>query len=267
MKKRKEQKNQMIALDNKKSKTVKTKKTVIVKDKDGGEALKIDNEIDLKEIVKSLELVKLKSDILTHKFLAHKEQETIEAVMEMSRQFMEVESENIKSNNCFEEMGNLFEEYVNDKFLNSNILEDMVFVFQTCIALAIADSFNNNSLKLVYDDDQPYVVAMGISVVAEGIYGGAKRALTGEDTEEYNEEDDEEGNGIDIKKTKIVRSLKERRLATYQTWEEMLSRCEDPDNPEYKNEGAKGITVCDRWNPKKGGSFENFVEDMGLIPD
>ena len=27
------------------------------------------------------------------------------------------------------------------------------------------------------------------------------------------------------------------------------------------------VVVCDRWNPRSGGSFENFVEDMGERPE
>lgn len=46
----------------------------------------------------------------------------------------------------------------------------------------------------------------------------------------------------------------------------MRRRCYDPKNNRYKRYGLLGITVCDRWNPLKGGSFENFLEDMGPCP-
>jgi hypothetical protein len=53
---------------------------------------------------------------------------------------------------------------------------------------------------------------------------------------------------------------------TYKAWRGMLQRCLNPNNPFYqKHEG--NIQVCDRWNPARGGSFANFLEDMGRKPD
>ena len=49
---------------------------------------------------------------------------------------------------------------------------------------------------------------------------------------------------------------------TYQTWHSMLGRCYQESNASYKNYGAKGITICDRWH-----KFENFFEDMGVRPE
>ena len=42
----------------------------------------------------------------------------------------------------------------------------------------------------------------------------------------------------------------------------MRRRCENPNSTNYKNYGARGIKVCDRWQ-----SFENFLADMGEKPD
>lgn len=50
--------------------------------------------------------------------------------------------------------------------------------------------------------------------------------------------------------------------AEYQTWRNMIRRCFDPSNVSYKNYGARGITVCERWM-----KFENFLSDMGSKPD
>ena len=44
----------------------------------------------------------------------------------------------------------------------------------------------------------------------------------------------------------------------YHTWENMRSRCNNKNNPVYKNYGGRGIRVCERWN-----SFGNFLADMG----
>ena len=46
----------------------------------------------------------------------------------------------------------------------------------------------------------------------------------------------------------------------YQTWKNMIERCYNPKNPYYKNYGAKGITVCDRWK-----KFDNFLYDYDKI--
>jgi hypothetical protein len=42
----------------------------------------------------------------------------------------------------------------------------------------------------------------------------------------------------------------------------MLSRCSNPNEPEYANYGARGIFVCDRWRD----SFKAFFSDMGPKP-
>lgn len=48
---------------------------------------------------------------------------------------------------------------------------------------------------------------------------------------------------------------------TYRSWNSMIQRCRDEQNASYKNYGAKGIYVCDRWK-----IFENFLQDMGERP-
>jgi hypothetical protein len=45
-----------------------------------------------------------------------------------------------------------------------------------------------------------------------------------------------------------------------------MERCCNPNTLAWPNYGGRGVTVCDRWNPRKGGSFENFYADMGDPP-
>lgn len=52
----------------------------------------------------------------------------------------------------------------------------------------------------------------------------------------------------------------------YWVWRTMLSRCYNKNHVSYNNYGASGVTVCDRWNPQNGGSFENFYKDLGPRP-
>lgn len=48
-----------------------------------------------------------------------------------------------------------------------------------------------------------------------------------------------------------------KRHPLYLAWSAMRQRCENPNARAYKNYGARGIKVCDRW-----GRFENFRDDM-----
>ena len=54
---------------------------------------------------------------------------------------------------------------------------------------------------------------------------------------------------------------------TYYSWKNMLTRCRNPNFSNWKYYGGRGITVCDRWDTRKGGSFANFLEDMGERPE
>lgn len=45
----------------------------------------------------------------------------------------------------------------------------------------------------------------------------------------------------------------------YGVWRSMIDRCRLPSHQAWHNYGARGITVCDRWQE----SFANFWEDMG----
>lgn len=46
-------------------------------------------------------------------------------------------------------------------------------------------------------------------------------------------------------------------LDFYRRWSDMRYRCSNPNFAAYKDYGARGITVCDRWQ-----TFANFYEDM-----
>ena len=52
----------------------------------------------------------------------------------------------------------------------------------------------------------------------------------------------------------------------YFSWMSMLARVRNPKATGYKNYGGKGVGVSDRWNPRCGGSFLNFLADMGRRP-
>lgn len=48
----------------------------------------------------------------------------------------------------------------------------------------------------------------------------------------------------------------------YSTWKNMRQRCNNPNRPDFKNYGGRGIKVCEEWN-----SFLQFCEDMGVKPE
>ena len=52
-----------------------------------------------------------------------------------------------------------------------------------------------------------------------------------------------------------------RQSPTYVSWAMMMSRCFYPKNISFKNYGANGIGVCERWL-----RFENFLADMDIRP-
>lgn len=49
---------------------------------------------------------------------------------------------------------------------------------------------------------------------------------------------------------------------TYNTWIHMRARCNNPSNDSYYLYGARGISVCPRWD-----SFATFLSDMGERPE
>lgn len=47
----------------------------------------------------------------------------------------------------------------------------------------------------------------------------------------------------------------------HKSWSNMHQRCANPKDSAYNHYGARGVSVCDRWE-----SFETFLDDMGPIP-
>lgn len=61
---------------------------------------------------------------------------------------------------------------------------------------------------------------------------------------------------------------KDRDMRTYRTWNGMIGRCYRDKSKSWKNYGARGIRVCDRWRIGENGKhpYQYFVEDMGIRP-
>jgi hypothetical protein len=54
---------------------------------------------------------------------------------------------------------------------------------------------------------------------------------------------------------------------TWVSWQSMLNRCRYETTNDYDLYGGRGVYVCARWDPEQGGSFENFLADMGERPE
>ena len=67
--------------------------------------------------------------------------------------------------------------------------------------------------------------------------------------------------GIDNGNFKHGHTIGYKETPTYNSWERMIERCNNPKHDAYKYYGGRGIKVCDRWL-----KFENFLADMGERP-
>ena len=64
-------------------------------------------------------------------------------------------------------------------------------------------------------------------------------------------------------KTRVIKKHGMVDTHEYHAWNGMRQRCYNKNSPKYKNYGARGIRVCERWLH----SFENFYADMGKSPE
>jgi hypothetical protein len=62
-------------------------------------------------------------------------------------------------------------------------------------------------------------------------------------------------------RTKAKRTHGKSLTTEYKIWQGMHQRCGNPNDKNYPDYGARGISVCERWS-----EFEFFYEDMGQRP-
>lgn len=61
------------------------------------------------------------------------------------------------------------------------------------------------------------------------------------------------------------KDIVDRITISHTVWRNLFRRCYEPKCDDYKNYGARGITVCNRWHGDEG--FYNFISDVGLRPN
>lgn len=61
--------------------------------------------------------------------------------------------------------------------------------------------------------------------------------------------------------TRGTHGMSVERPSVYMVWQNMLNRCRSVKDKDFKNYGARGIVVCDRWK-----DFAKFYADMGDKP-
>lgn len=66
----------------------------------------------------------------------------------------------------------------------------------------------------------------------------------------------------------IRRRHGQRNTPEWASWMGAKGRCFNRANPDFRNYGGRGITVCDRWvyGDGKRSGFECFLTDMGRKP-
>lgn len=56
--------------------------------------------------------------------------------------------------------------------------------------------------------------------------------------------------------------VRQNRSPEYAIWWGIVTRCENPNSPNFEDYGGRGITLCDHWRK----SFAHFLADMGARP-
>ena len=64
------------------------------------------------------------------------------------------------------------------------------------------------------------------------------------------------------KRQKVYQKGYDKKNPERYIWCAMRQRCCNPNNPDYKYYGGRGIKVCDRWL----NSFKDFLKDVGKRP-
>ena len=66
-----------------------------------------------------------------------------------------------------------------------------------------------------------------------------------------------------LAKRKEYKEFRKEFKPLYDTWVSMKQRCYNPNHKAYKDYGARGIKICERWF----NSYENFEKDMHIRPE
>ena len=154
-----------------------------------------DHERELIDTVKSLSMTIEKCAIIAMKVLQHEDEEVINLIGEIADRLESVDKHDVEHKDCYASMIYVVEDFIKDKFLNADILKTVHIVFDLSICMAIADASDNQSLGQVYNDDQLFVIALGLNIIGEGVNKGIKIILEDgakNDIEKYEDQIEDE---------------------------------------------------------------------------
>ena len=57
-------------------------------------------------------------------------------------------------------------------------------------------------------------------------------------------------------------NTRKKTTSEYIAWNNMIARCENPNDPRYNTYGKRGVVVCEGWR----NSFKSFLEHIGARP-
>jgi hypothetical protein len=65
--------------------------------------------------------------------------------------------------------------------------------------------------------------------------------------------------GCALRESRFSHGMSKHRM--HSVWRSMRARCNNPNDPSYRNYGGRGVRVCERW-----ADFASFIADMGMRP-
>lgn len=71
---------------------------------------------------------------------------------------------------------------------------------------------------------------------------------------------------VDAARVLNVGARRDKGTPTHNAWQNMRTRCHNPNREDWKDYGGRGIKICERWDDAAGG-FLNFLADMGERPE
>lgn len=157
-----------------------------------------ENDQEHRDIIEGFEKIKMKSAMATVYVLRWESRKVVKVIEAVAEEFLEIDQQDIEfKDNCQKSLRHLLDEMVARQSLSSEVLKIIYFIFEFSLTSIVID--DEPILKLIYDSENLFMQAMGISIIGEGVLEGVGMWLDkyGEDEDENDcddgdDEDDEE---------------------------------------------------------------------------